>query len=806
MQPNQKIALPNQHLLINLAPSVMIMPGTKSYVIMDENKSSQKILQAVRTGQSPYLFAVMSDPRIKEIPDRFCNVGVVAEAEPDMKDPVIILRGLFRAEMLSLKRIEGNDWGLWIAIIKKIEDENYDDYLIQSHQQIMANIIKIRDLLVGFIIRARGYYDFDHRLMSIIIDNFENTDWDDKDAVDNFIWETLHSVPDLLQKDKQPFLESTSLPERVELCVKKLKERLRLLEIQKQNSLKNDNRTRRATSVQIFDPKDKDQDDFVKGAHGDIKKRWDKFKEIRDFMSEDARDVVIEDIGRLKSFGNPQGNTYEWPKFMKRLDFILDLPWKEETAQESDITKVAQALDEDHYGLDKVKKRICESIAPKILNPEGKGHIICFIGAPGVGKTSLAKSIARALNKKYTRMSVGGVRDEAQIRGHGVVYIGSEAGEILKLMKRCGVRNPVFVIDEIDKLGNMSTAGDPSSAMLEVLDPEQNNSFKDHYVACGFDLSKVMFIATANVEENIILPLRDRMEVIRLPGYLEVEKIQIAQIYLVPRWMKEVGLTQNNVQVDWEENLISEIIRGYTGEAGVRNLERTIASILRKIAREHLESKNKNSPVTKFCITWQKVQEYLGPPKFTKDSVQLTKVGEAIGLAWTPVGGDILCIQVATYPRLHDKKVFARTGMQGKVMQESDEVALTLIRNRHSSEAERLSGLAIHLHIPEGSVPKDGPSAGVTILSALESRITGVALKPNLAMTGEIDLMGRVKAVGGIREKIVAAERAGIKEVIMPKDNERNLYDVPKDVRDRLKFHFVETVDEVLAIAFPEPR
>lgn len=803
--------MPNQHPLINLPPSIMIMPNTASRIFLDDRESSQKLLQSLRTGQCPYIFAVMSDPRIKKVPEKYYKIGVIAEAEADAKESAIILGGLFRAESLSLQKVGGPGWGYWMAKIKKIEDENHDDYFVQAHQQVMVDVIKIRDLLVGFAIRAKGYYEFDDRLMMMIIDNFENTDWEDKDAVSRFIWETLHSIPDLLQKDKQPFLESTSLPERIELCVKKLKERLRLLEAQKQGELKDRKKMRRVRNVQIQNPnepnKKQDEDEFVKGAHADIKKQWERFKIIRDFMNEDAREVIMEDLEKLKSFGCPQANSYEWPGYMRRVEFIIGLPWKEETVQEGDISKVAQVLDEDHYGLVNEKDSICDQVAPRLLNPNAKGSIICLVGPPGVGKTSLAKSVAKALNRKYIRMSLGGIRDEAQIRGFSITYRSAEPGEVLKLMKRCGVKNPLFVIDEIDKLGHMSTSGDPSAAMLEVLDPEQNNSFKDHWAACGFDLSKVLFIATANQEDTIHPALRDRMDITRLPGYLEVEKVEIAKRHLIPRLMKDLGLAQNNVEVVWEEELISKIIRGYTHEAGVRNIERTLAKILKKICREYLKSKSEDNPVTKFELTEQKVHEYLGPPKFVKDRARPTMIGEAIGLAWTPVGGDILYVQAEMNPRLLDKKVFARTGMQGKVMQESDEVALTLLRNRlgisNSKLAQSLSEKFIHLHIPEGAVDKDGPSAGITIFSALYSEITGKTVRPNLAMTGEINLKGMVTAVGGIREKIVAAERAGIEEIMMPKDNERNLHDVPKAVKDKLKFHFVESVDQVLEIAFP---
>ncbi len=815
MEPNQQIILPDQYPLINLAPSIMVMPNTACRVFLDKQRSTQKLLEIIRTGQCPHVFAVMTKPGVDEAPDKFYGTGVIAEVSADATNPVIILRGLFRAEMLKLKRI-GDDGGhLWVATIKKVEDENHDEYFIQAGQHVMADMIKIRDLLVSFMMRARGEYDFDPRLMSITIDNFENTDWGDKDAVDSFIWTTLHSVPDLLQKDKQPFFESTSLPERIELCIQTLKERLKLLEIQKQNISKDGKSARRrkrlAGNVSAQDTKEQamDSDEFIDGAHDDIKKRWDKFKEIRDSMNEDAKDVVMEDMEKLKSFGSPQGNTWEWPKYMRRVDFILGLPWKEETVQESDIAKVLQVLDEDHYGLQREKDSICDQVAPRLLNPNGKGSIICFVGAPGTGKTSLAKSIARALNRKYNRISLGGIRDEAQIRGHGITYSGAEPGEIIKLMKRCKVKNPLFVIDEIDKLGHMSTSGDPSAAMLEVLDPEQNNSFKDHWVACGFDLSKVLFIATANQEDIIHPALRDRMDIIRLSGYLEIEKVEIAKRHLIPRMMKEFGLAQNSIEVVWEEELISKIIRGYTHEAGVRNIERVLAKILKKICREYLKSKTEDKPVTKFEVTEQKVQEYLGPPKFTKDRVRPTKVGEAIGLAWTPVGGDILYVQAEFYDRIDGKKVLDLTGMQGDVMKESDKLALTRLRNilreTNPELADKLKSNAIHLHIPEGAVPKDGPSAGITILSALYSEATGKLVKQNLAMTGEIDNKARVLPVGGIREKIVAAEGAGIEEIIMPKENERNLHDVPKAVKDKLKFHFVETIDEVLAIAFPNP-
>lgn len=810
VKSGQQIILSPQHILINLEPSVMIMPYVTSSLLLNERGSSKKILQSIRSDHSLFIFGVMSNPAIRKSPDDFYKVGVIAEAKADMKNPAIVIRGLFRAEMLALERIEGEDWHLWLATVKEVEDENCDNYFVENHQQIMADVMKIRDLLSGFIVKARGFYDFDDRLMLLIIANFESTDWGDKDRVDNFIWAVLSSIPDLLQKDKQPIIESTSLPERIKLCIKTLKKRLQLLEIQAGDSLQDEKLTRRAQNVLVTDPKDQEdigQDDFIKGAHYDIKNQWEKFKEIRDHINYDAKKVIMEDFEKLKAMGGPQGNYYEWNKFMGQLKVLLSVPWVAETKQEADITKVKKVLDEDHYGLDHVKRSICDHVAPKILNPRGKGHIIDLSGAPGVGKTSLGKSIARALNRPFIRISLGGSRDVAQIKGHDITYTGSQPGEIIRAMIRCGYKNPVFMLDEIDKVGHMTLSGDVSAALLEVLDPEQNNAFRDLYMDAPYDLSNVMFITTSNVEDNIIPPLRDRMEVISLPGYLEIEKVEIAKRYLVPRWLTELGLAQNNVEVVLEGELISKIIRGYTNEAGVRNLERSIATILRKVCQAHLQSRNEGNSITKFEITEPKVHEFLGPSKFIKDRARPTVIGEAIGLAWTPVGGDILYVQAEFYDRLDGKKVLDLTGRQGKVMKESDKLALTrlmnILREANPELVDKLKSNSIHLHIPEGAIPKDGPSAGVTIFSALYSEATNKLVKQNLAMTGEIDNKARVLLVGGIREKMVAAERAGIKEIIMPKGNERNLYDVPKEIKNRLQFYFVETTDQVLEIAFP---
>ncbi|OGN07934.1 MAG: endopeptidase La [Candidatus Yanofskybacteria bacterium RIFCSPHIGHO2_01_FULL_45_42] len=803
------------------------------------------LVQEAREAKAPFVFAVMQRQGQNIFPEKeegLYRTGVVCSVETvDDVEPRVVLFGIYRAKAgRYIKKANG----LWVAsFMERVVDESEEQFVNEKgdmvinpdYQVPLAGLfLSIRNKLLQLCrecVEFAGQNDADTQGLINLYDNFYNYDFNRRDAIDKLVWEIIFAVPVINPPQKQHFIEQTSLVQRIAGCLGLLELNLDIMgSANRQDAAANSRmqKSRRRPGSDVFEnggssdagnstvdtsrdssePDDEDKS-FAK-THSVIKKAWERFKKVRNFMNEDAKTVAREDIDRLVSYGSPRENSYEWPKFKRHLDFILDLPWGQQTKEESDIMKVARILDEDHYGLTHIKERICDSIAPRLLNPLGRGQIICFVGPPGVGKTSLAKSIARAMNRKLIRMSVGGIRDETQIRGHDVTYVGSQPGEILREIKRCGVKNPIFVIDEIDKLGHYSTAGDPSSAMLEVLDPEQNYSFKDHYLGCSFDLSKVMFIATANVEADIILPLHDRMDVIRLPGYLEVEKIEIAKRYLVPRWMEEVGLTKNNIQVGWGEESIPLLIRGYTNEAGVRNLDRNIATILRKIAGRYLKSRDKNEAISSFRIETQTIDEILGPVKFFKDKIRPTKVGEAIGLAWTPVGGEILYVQAETYPRLQDKKVLARTGMQGKVMEESDEVAMTLLRNElekiDPELSKKLQNCSVHLHIPEGAVPKDGPSAGVTIFAALLSEITGWTVKSNLAMTGEIDIKGSVVSVGGIREKVVAAERAGITDVILPKANQRNIHDVPEPVKQKIQFHFVESIQEVIDIAFEKPE
>ena len=511
-------------------------------------------------------------------------------------------------------------------------------------------------------------------------------------------------------------------------------------------------------------------------------------------MTEEAKTEALRELDRLAKMPPAAA---EYTVARTYIDWLVSMPWQRETADNVDIAAARTILDEDHEGLEKIKDRILEYLAVKKIRPGGKDPILCFVGPPGVGKTSLGRSIARALGRKFHRISLGGMRDEAEIRGHRRTYIGALPGQIIQGLRRAGTKNPVFMLDEIDKLG-IDFRGDPASALLEVLDPEQNVSFRDHYLDVAFDLSRVLFVTTANVIDTVPPALRDRMEIIPLAGYTEEEKIAIAQRHLVPKQVKEHGLDPA-ADIEFTPESLRLLARGYTREAGVRSLEREIASVCRKVARRRAEGYADRVRVSPDLIT-----SFLGVPRFELEEVEeRTRVpGVAIGLAWTPVGGDILFIEAT---RMQGKRTLTLTGQLGDVMKESVQAALSWVR----SHADEL-GLApefwetsdIHVHVPAGAIPKDGPSAGVTMTTALVSLLTGRLVRPGLAMTGEVSLAGRVLPVGGIKEKVLAAHRAGIRTLILPKRNEKNLVeDVPRVVREAMTIHLVDSIPDVLRFA-----
>jgi ATP-dependent Lon protease len=476
------------------------------------------------------------------------------------------------------------------------------------------------------------------------------------------------------------------------------------------------------------------------------------------------------------------------------LDWLVELPWSVRTEDNLDIAEASRVLDEDHYGLEKAKKRILEYLAVKKLKKDMKGFILCFSGPPGTGKTSLGKSIARALGRKFVRLSLGGVRDESEIRGHRRTYVGALPGRIIQGLRKAESNNPVFMLDEVDKMG-ASFQGDPSAALLEVLDPEQNRTFSDHYLEVDFDLSRVMFITTANQLDPIPQALRDRMEVLTLSGYTEKEKLEIAKRFIVPRQLEEHGLDSSHLQ--FEDDSIIKIIRDYTREAGLRNLEREIATICRGVAREIAEGKKE--PVH---LTLDTPSRFLGPVQFFSEVAErITEPGIATGVAWTPAGGEILFVEAA---RMKGKKTLTLTGQLGDVMQESAQTALSYVRSRAKEleiPEDFFETSDIHLHVPAGATPKDGPSAGVTMFTALTSLLTKRLVRSDVAMTGEISLRGLVLPVGGIKEKVLAAKRAGISTLILPKKNEKDLDDIPKEIKKKMDFCLVEKMDEVIKIA-----
>jgi len=530
------------------------------------------------------------------------------------------------------------------------------------------------------------------------------------------------------------------------------------------------------------------------GITAEVEEYREKLKEAN--FPEEVEKKVLKELDRLIKM---QPASAEASVIRTYLDWIFDIPWTKKTDEILDLDRAEKILDEDHYGLEKVKERIIEYLAVKKLNNSLKGPILCLVGPPGVGKTSIARSIARALNRNYARMSLGGVRDEAEIRGHRRTYVGAMPGRIIAALKQAGSRNPLILLDEIDKLCS-DFRGDPASALLEVLDAEQNYAFRDHYIELPYDLTDVLFITTANTLDTIPKPLLDRMEVISISGYTEEEKVNIAIKYLIPKQVKAHGLEMKNIRIN--EQAVRDIINYYTREAGVRNLEREIASVCRKAAKNIVQT---NKRFVK--ISSNNIEKYLGTKKYRYDKAgEKDEIGVATGLAWTPVGGDTLSVEVTL---MKGNGKLELTGQLGDVMKESAKAGLSYIRSRVEQlgiDDEFYKKLDIHVHVPEGAIPKDGPSAGITLTTAMISALTGTPVRKNVAMTGEITLRGRVLPVGGIKEKVLAAHRAGINTIIMPLDNRKDIDDIPESVRKHIKFIFVSNMDEVIENALLKPK
>jgi ATP-dependent Lon protease len=598
---------------------------------------------------------------------------------------------------------------------------------------------------------------------------------------------------DLSANEKQEVLETVALLPRLDRVISLLAYRHEVLklshDIGQQTRVAMEGRQREFMLREQLKAIQKELGEADDGA-SDLNELHDKLE--RSGMPDDVATQARRELRRL---GRMQDGAAEAGMVRSYLEWLTELPWRIADEQPIDITAARRVLDEDHFDLEKIKRRILEFLAVRKLNPDGKGPLLCFVGPPGVGKTSLGQSIARAVGRKFVRISLGGVHDEAEIRGHRRTYVGAMPGNIIQAIRRAGERNCVVMLDEVDKLGAGGFQGDPASALLEVLDPEQNGTFRDAYLGVPFDLSRVLFIATANVLDTIPGPLRDRMEVVRLSGYTAEEKLAIARGHLIPRQLQQNGLNADTVALD--DAGLNLIIDGYTREAGVRNLEREIGAVFRNVAVRVAEGKS--GPVR---IDADEVSAILGPRRFDADVAQHAAVpGVATGLAWTPVGGDILFIEASRMP---GQGKLILTGQLGEVMKESAQAALSLLKTRAARfliDADAFAKSDLHIHVPAGATPKDGPSAGVAIFIALTSLMTGHAVPPTTAMTGEISLRGLVLPVGGIREKVIAAARAGIDTVLLPARNRRDFDDIPPSARERLRFVWLETVDDAVAAA-----
>ncbi len=719
-------------------------------------------------------------------------VAVVAVREPKAEKKELFDVGT-AAVILKATRLEPDQVRIVVQGISRIEileitaQEPYLRAKVQVLEDYVTRDVEIEALISNIRILFSKVLEFSPQLPGELKTLALNID--EPGTLADMVISNLN-VP---HQEKQEILETLDIRERLHKILQALTRQVEILELGQK------------IQAQVRDRMEKAQKEYylreqlkvirkelgeAEGIEAEIEELRKKIedKKLPDYVREEA----FKELTRLSRI---HPTSAEYTVIRNYLDWLLELPWLESTKDEVDLKKAREILDQDHYDLEKVKKRILEYLAVRKLKPDMKGPILCFVGPPGVGKTSLGRSIAKALGRKFLRISLGGVRDEAEIRGHRRTYVGAMPGRIIQGLRRVGVNNPVFMLDEIDKLG-ADFRGDPASALLEVLDPEQNQAFSDHYLELPFDLSKVMFIATANMLDTIPPPLLDRMEVIEIPGYTEEDKLKIAKYYLVPRQLEAHGLTKQELR--FTDRALARLITYYTREAGVRNLEREIGAVCRAVAREVAEGRTE--PVT---VRVKDLERYLGPPKYLPEMAERVKVpGVAIGLAWTPVGGEILFIEAT---RMKGSGRLILTGKLGEVMKESAEAALSYLRSRAKDlgiDEDLFSKVDIHIHVPAGAIPKDGPSAGITILAALVSLFLERTVRHEVAMTGEITLRGLVLPVGGIKEKVLAAKRAGIKEIILPKLNEKDLLEVPKEAREKLIFHLISKVEEALPIVF----
>jgi ATP-dependent Lon protease len=759
---------------------VVIFPFTKVAFKIGRSGSVRALEQALATDRTIFL-ATQHDATVDEpAPEQIYGVGTLGRILQSQKQEngqiKVVVEGRERATTV---RVENTD-GAFMALVRRAPIVNEEgtrlDALIQKVGQLVEQHLRLAP-------------DTQTDALQTALRNQEPS----------HLADALASQLRISVEDKQGLLEIFSTQARLQRLIELLE-----TEIEKRQ-------LDRTIQTRVKRQMEKAQKEYylneqIKAIHKELGRKDEKAeleelkKKIEEAgMTEEAKEKAMQELHRLEAMPPMSA---EGTVSRTYIDWLISVPWKQKSKEIKDLIKAEEVLNEDHYGLEKIKERILEYLAVRQLVKNPKGSILCFVGPPGVGKTSLGKSIARATGRKFVRLSLGGVRDEAEIRGHRRTYIGALPGQIIQMMKKAGTVNPVLLLDEVDKLG-ADFRGDPSAALLEVLDPEQNHTFQDHYLDVEYDLSKVFFIATANVLHTIPPALQDRLEILRLSGYTEREKLQIAKRHLVPKQAEANGLKAE--QFDFTDEGILEIIRHYTREAGVRNLEREIGSCCRKLARKFVSEQADESAKDMVMVDAERVREMLGPIKFRQQGVAATsEVGLATGLAWTEIGGEVLQIEATL---VKGRGGVTLTGKLGDVMQESAQAALTCIRAR----AERL-GMSLdfirkrdlHIHIPEGAIPKDGPSAGITMATAMASALARVPVKKNVAMTGEITLRGKVLPIGGVKEKLLAAHRFGIDTIILPKDNEKDLTELHEEVRDAMCIHLVETIDEVLLLALED--
>ncbi|MGD0233865.1 MAG: endopeptidase La [Syntrophorhabdales bacterium] len=746
----------------------LVVGREKSIRLVDEAMSRDRLIGII-TQKNPDI----EEPGLEDLYTVGCVATIMKMVKMVDGSQRIVVQGLCRFKLIEFSETEPNFKARILPVFEEYQKDIEIDAMYINLKNLYKKAVEIAPYLSSELAQIAAKIESPGNLADLVA-----------------------STVNISAAERQEILEKIDIKERLKKVTILLNRELETLEL--------------STKIQshIKEGIDKTQREYylreqlkaIQKELGEVDERYTEIDELRKKMVEakmppDIQKVTEKELDRLSKMSQMSA---EYTVSRTYIDWLVDLPWTRATEDNLVIKDARKILNEDHYDLEKVKKRILEYLAVRKLKSDMKGPILCFVGPPGVGKTSLGKSIARALGRKFMRISLGGIRDEAEIRGHRRTYVGALPGRVVQGIKKAGSNNPVFMLDEVDKIG-MDFRGDPSSALLEVLDPEQNFSFSDHYLEVPFDLSKVMFIATANLLDPVPPALRDRMEVLELPGYTEEEKVMIAREFIIPKELNEHGLRPD--QLAFEDEALKLVVRSYTKEAGVRNMEREIAAICRSVARDVAEGKTE-----KTNVVVDDIHKLLGPIKFYSEIAERTKYsGVATGLAWTSTGGDIIFVEAT---KMKGKGVLSLTGQLGDVMKESAQAALSYIRSKAQDfniPEDFFEKQDLHIHVPQGAIPKDGPSAGITMMVALVSLLTDKPVRNDVAMTGEITLRGLVLPIGGVKEKVLAAKRAGIKSVMLPKMNEKDLEEVPQTVKENMNFKFIERVDEGIEYCLTHP-